>query len=114
MAFRRGDLLLVPFPFTDLSATKRRPVLTLTGPDGYGDFVGLPVTSRPHHTDVVAISMKDLTSGSLPAPSLIRTDRVITLNVSLVVRSVASLAEAVVQAAARQLCGRLCRLQRPS
>ena len=24
--FERGDLLLVPFPFSDLSATKRRPV----------------------------------------------------------------------------------------
>ncbi len=27
---RRGDLLLVPFPFTDLSVTKRRPVVALT------------------------------------------------------------------------------------
>jgi hypothetical protein len=26
----RGDLLLIPFPFTDLSAAKRRPVLALT------------------------------------------------------------------------------------
>jgi hypothetical protein len=44
---RRGDLLLVPFPFTDLSAAKRRPVLALTAPDTYGDFMALPVTSRP-------------------------------------------------------------------
>jgi mRNA interferase MazF len=44
---RRGDLLLVPFPFTDLSATKRRPVLALTDADSYGDFVALPVTCAP-------------------------------------------------------------------
>jgi hypothetical protein len=37
----RGDLLLVPYPFTDLSAAKRRPVLALTAPDGYGDFTVL-------------------------------------------------------------------------
>jgi mRNA interferase MazF len=38
----RGDLLLVPFPFSDLSATKRRPVLALTASDSYGDFIALP------------------------------------------------------------------------
>ena len=43
----RGDLLLVPFPFSDLSAAKRRPVLALTAADRHGDFIELPVTSRP-------------------------------------------------------------------
>lgn len=43
----RGDLVLLPFPFTDLSAAKRRPVLAVTAADSYGDFIALPVTSRP-------------------------------------------------------------------
>jgi len=43
----RSDLLLIPFPFTDLSVAKRRPVLVLTGADAYGDFIALLVTSRP-------------------------------------------------------------------
>jgi hypothetical protein len=30
MMFERSDLLLVPFPFTDLSAAKRRLVLAVT------------------------------------------------------------------------------------
>ena len=29
MAFRRGDVLLVPFPFSDLSATKVRPTVVV-------------------------------------------------------------------------------------
>src|SRR5436305_1646608 len=31
MAFQRGDVLLVPFPFSDLSATKVRPAVVVSG-----------------------------------------------------------------------------------
>ena len=44
--FEAGDLVLLPFPFSDLTSSKRRPVLMLTAPDAQGDFVGCPVTSR--------------------------------------------------------------------
>ncbi len=44
--FERGDLLLVPFPFSDLSATKRRPVLALTAPDEYGGSSRNPTINR--------------------------------------------------------------------
>jgi hypothetical protein len=54
--FERGDLLLVPFPFSDLSTTKRRPVLALTALDEYGDFIALPVTSRPQAERGVPLS----------------------------------------------------------
>jgi mRNA interferase MazF len=68
MMFERGDLLLVPFPFSDLSAVKRRPVLALTPPDGYGDFIALPVTSRPQAERGVPLTSADLLRGALPVP----------------------------------------------
>jgi hypothetical protein len=77
--FERGDLLLVPFPFSDLSAAKRRPVLALTAPDSYGDFIALPVTSRPQAEHGIPLTSSDLVRGALPAPSWIRTDRPVEL-----------------------------------
>jgi hypothetical protein len=44
--FEAGDLLMVPFPFSDQTHSKRPPVLALTAPDTQGDFIGCPVTSR--------------------------------------------------------------------
>jgi mRNA interferase MazF len=99
----RGDLLLVPFPFTDLSASKRRPVLALTASDSYGDFIALPVTSRPQAEHSLPITAADLVSGALPAASWIRTNRVVTLNASLVVKTVGRVSERVVAAAVERL-----------
>ena len=105
--FERGDLLLVPYPFSDLSATKRRPVLALTAPDGYGDFIALPVTSRPQAEDCVPLTSADLVRGVLPVASWIRTDRMVTLNASLVVKSVGRVTEGVVAHAVQRFCARI-------
>ena len=100
----RGDLLLVPFPFTDLSATKRRPVLALTAADSYGDFIALPVTSRPQTEHGLAIAASDMVRGSLPAESWIRTNRIVTLNVSLVVKTVGHISERAIATAVERFC----------
>jgi mRNA interferase MazF len=101
------ELLLVPFPFTDLSATKRRPVLPLTGPDGYGDFIALPVTSRAQTQHGVRLTSADLLEGALPMQSWIRTDRIVTLNASLVVKSVGRVSARIVAAAVKGFCTRI-------
>src|SRR5437667_5975964 len=67
--FERGDLLLVPFPFSDLSATKRRPVLALTGPDSFGDFIALPVTSRPQSEHGLPLALMQASKKGIPPPS---------------------------------------------
>jgi mRNA interferase MazF len=107
MMFERGDLLLVPFPFTDLSAAKRRPVLALTAPDLYGDFVALPVTSRPQSVHGLPLTSADLVRGSLPVASWVRTDRIVTLNAGLVVKSIGHLSDEVVSAAVKKFCSEL-------
>jgi len=61
--FERGDLLLVPFPFTDLSAMKRRPVLAVTTADSYGDFIAIPVTSRPQAEHGLPLTAVDMLAG---------------------------------------------------
>jgi mRNA interferase MazF len=99
----RGDILLVPFPFTDLSARKRRPVLALTASDSYGDFIAMPITSRPQSEHGLPIAERDLISGSIPAASWVRTNRVITLNASLVVKTVGRVSERVVADAVERL-----------
>ena len=105
--FKRGDLLLVPFPFSDLSATKRRPVLALTEPDRYGDFIALPVTSRPQGEHGLPLTQADLVGGRLPAASWIRIDRIVTLNSSLVIKQFGHVADRVVNAAVERFCARI-------
>jgi len=47
--YKQGDVLLVPFPFTDQSATKRRPAVVLSGHtynQAHRDVILAPITSR--------------------------------------------------------------------
>lgn len=53
--FEAGALVLLPFPFSDATTAKRRPVLALTKPDEYGDFIGMAVSSCAHHANAVPL-----------------------------------------------------------
>jgi uncharacterized protein (DUF1501 family) len=66
MTLTRGDVVLIPFPYTDLSARKRRPVLILNEVDEYVDFLAVAVTSQPDHADALALEPADVEHGSLP------------------------------------------------
>src|SRR3972149_6948402 len=88
-ALKRGTVVLVPFPFTDLSAVKRRPALVMSS-DEYnaatGDVIIAQITSRvnsPHRPgDHQVRKWKD---AGLLSPSLVRA-RMTTLHSSIVVK----------------------------
>ena len=107
MICKRDDLALVPFPFIDLSSAKRRPVLVFVDPDGYGDFRGVAVTSRPHHSNARGIGDQDLSQGGRPAASWVRTDRVITLNAVLVSKVFGSVTNAFLDRVIQGVCARV-------
>ena len=102
--YEAGDLVLVPFPFTDLSSSKRRPVLLLTTPDDQGDFVGCPVTSRDRWEAARQLHANVMTQGTLPRPSWVRTDHAVTLHVSLVAKPFGHVTELFRQAVVGDLC----------
>lgn len=102
--FEAGALVLLPFPYSDASTTKRRPVLALSSPDEYGDFIGMAVSSRSHHVNAVPMQNDSLVEGQLPKPSWIRVDRVVTLNASLVSKVFAQTTADIHRKAVSSLC----------
>jgi len=83
-----GAVVLVPFPFSDLSQTKLRPALVLAEA-GRGDWVLCQITSKPYG-DAKAIEVKDdsLQTGALRVISYARPGKLFTANDSLIVTQV--------------------------
>ncbi len=50
MTYQPGDVVLLPFPYSDGNVSKRRPVLLLTEPDTVDDVICLAVTSSSVQT----------------------------------------------------------------
>jgi mRNA interferase MazF len=78
-----GAVVLVPFPFSDLSRSKLRPAVVLAYA-GRGDYVLCQVTSNlysdPH---AVPLSDEDFRAGSLRRESYARPGKLFTANRSL-------------------------------
>ncbi len=88
---KQGDVLLVPIPFTDLSSSKRRPVVVVSN-DVYNrqtaDIVVVAMTSNFMPTDYgLTITSSALESGKLNRPSQIRCDKIYTLAQSVVAKT---------------------------
>lgn len=101
--FKKGALLLIPYPFSDLSAHKKRPVLALTEPDQLGDFCALPVTSQSYHKNSISLTSY-LKSGTLPKPSWVRTDHIVTLNQSIIIKEFATCTQDLIDTTITDLC----------
>jgi mRNA interferase MazF len=80
-----GDVLFIPFPYTDLTTRKRRPVLVLNQADSFGDFLAAAITSQTGHDDALPLNQADFLEGTLPKPSYLRGTKLYTLNTHLVI-----------------------------
>lgn len=86
-----GAVVLVRFPFSDLSQTKLRPAVVLADA-GRGDWILCQVTSKPYG-DTRAIKLEDtgFATGSLRVLSYARPGKLFTANRDLIVSEVATL-----------------------
>ena len=81
----RGDVVVLNFPFADLSQTKRRPALVLAALRG-DDIILCQITSRARSDGYsVPLESADLTSGGLNQSSTIRPNRLFAADEGIVV-----------------------------
>jgi len=104
MSFERGDIVFMPFPFSDLSKSKNRPVLVITAPDVYGDFIAMAMTSQGHHVHSLPVAIDDYISLPLPKSTWIRTDKIFTFNDSLVFKLIGKINQMTVTRSIESLC----------
>ena len=90
MTYKKWDIILVPFPFTDLTSNKKRPALVIS-PDDYNggpDVLIIFITSKIEKEKRVGDYLIDRWEESkLPKPSLIRM-KFATIDKSIIVKKI--------------------------
>jgi mRNA interferase MazF len=83
----KGKIVLIPFPFTDLTATKLRPALIIY--EGEKDVVAAFISSRtekPKPTDItISTEHPEFKQTGLKLASVIKLDKVATISKTLIV-----------------------------
>ena len=95
--FAAGQVVVLPFPYSDLTGNKFRPVLLLASA-GHDDWVICQITSNPF-SDPTAIELTDdsFSSGRLQHTSYVRPSKLFTAHSSLVVARPGTLKDHVFQ-----------------
>jgi mRNA interferase MazF len=84
--FVKGDVVVVPFPFSNLTGSKSRPALVITRLEG-DDLILCQITSQPRSDQYsIPLSSSDFSMGSLPQTSSIRPNRLFTADSNIIKR----------------------------
>ncbi len=91
-----GDIVLTPFPFTDLSTNKVRPALVLGTQDKGDDvtvcFISSILQGRVHKFEVVINEEdKDFLKTGLKLKSIIKTTKIATLDKAVILGKIGKL-----------------------
>lgn len=82
--YEQGDVVLIKVPFSDMTGVKKRPALVISNASfngGSQDIIVCGITSNLTNTPhSVPIENKDMLTGKMPKPSLIKANHVFTLS----------------------------------
>lgn len=89
--FVKGDVVVVPFPFSNLSQAKRRPALVIVDLDG-DDIILCQITSQLNKDNYsIIVNENDFIEGNLKQISNIRPNRIFTADNSIILYKVGTL-----------------------
>lgn len=90
-AASQRDIVLVPYPFSDLSQAKYRPAIVMSN-DTYNrkfkDFIAIPLTTNPNTRDhTIPVTSTEMAKGNLTAASVAKVDKIFSLEQKLIVKT---------------------------
>jgi mRNA interferase MazF len=89
--FVKGDVVVVPFPFSDLTQAKRRPALVISKLEG-DDLILCQITSQSIKDNyALLLDDRDFETGSLNQPSNVRPNRIFTADSHIILYKVGNL-----------------------
>jgi mRNA interferase MazF len=92
-SFSRNEIVLVRFPFSDLSNSKIRPAIVVSGSHSSKDIFLVPLTSKVNNLLQGEFVLADWSGAGLNVPSAVKRG-IFSLQEGLVLKSVGSLKSA--------------------
>lgn len=93
--FVKGDIVVVKFPFSDLSSSKRRPALILAYAEN-GDYLLCQITSKTiKDTWAIELPENEIIEGELFKSSNIRPNRLFTADKSIILYKAGKISNAI-------------------
>lgn len=91
MNYKQGDIVLVPYPYTDLSSYKKRPVVIISKDSINGqDYVVAKISSVIKNDHLSCFINPTDTHIKLHFPSEVRTNNLLTIHTSLILKCITS------------------------
>jgi mRNA interferase MazF len=105
--FDAFDIVVVPFPYADRLAEKRRPALVISNRrlSSFGLIWVAMITSADNAPWSCDVTINDLVRTGLPAPSVVRTAKIACIEPSRIERRAGRLDKATAKAVAQKLKG---------
>ena len=102
-AFVRGDIVVVPFPFSDLSNAKRRPALVLALTE-HDDLILCQITSQFNFDNFsIELSEGQIIGGTLTKKSYIRPNKLFTADHKLILYKIGTVVVSIQKEVAGQI-----------
>jgi len=104
---KQGEIVLIPIPFTDLTSSKKRPVLIISNDDynrKMDDIVVVAITSNLEDREFrVLIMNDDLSDGELKVDSMIRADKIYTLSKEIILKRFGTVKDYILEKVENQI-----------
>ncbi|MDY0320185.1 MAG: type II toxin-antitoxin system PemK/MazF family toxin [Arcobacteraceae bacterium] len=103
MSYKKCDILLVKFPFTDFSELKKRPVLVIKDENEYGDIVCFQITSKNNQSNIIEIFENNLNE-PLKLKSFVKYDKCFTIDSKIIDKKLTSVTDDFLQKIKNLFC----------